>query len=95
MNKIVRIGGSLAAISGLIQEGINARNADPFNLSIESSWVVILLAIILFILNVKKFATIDETFEFDQCNQVYSFFPSRDRAKHIYRLVKTKSSPPS
>ena len=94
MNQLVKIGGSILAIAGLIQEGINAKNTDPYSLSLQSIVIVILCGIFLFILNVKKFYPLCKnlgSFNFDDHNQQYSFFIPNERSRKIFKCVPASS----
>ena len=90
MNKITRIGASLIAISGLVQEGLNVKHSEEFTW--QSVLIVVLCAIALFTLNVKKFLKMDlEKFDFDQHNN--SFFQARDRSRVFAASIKVVSPP--
>ena len=88
--------GSVAVIAGLVNEGIQARELDPFYPSAKSILIIFLYSIVLFVLNLKQFRKIGlnvSKFDFDevQSGNSKNFFAINDRSKAIIKALKIEN----
>ena len=96
MNRSIRTLGSLIAIAGLIQQALNARDADPFSLSFGSTLITFCFAVMLFLVNLRTFKLIGLNigkFDFDQHSLSTSMYLIKDRSRDILRLLEANKVP--
>lgn len=96
MKRIITIIGSLIALAGLIQQGLSARDADPFSLSFGSTLITFCFAVMLFLVNLRAFKPIHSNFgkfDFDQHSLSTSMYPMKDRSRDIMRLLDANKIP--
>jgi hypothetical protein len=97
MRTSLRIIGSVVSVAGLVQEGLNARNSDPYSLSLQSVILTFLFAILLFVSNLRPFNTIGLNvgkFDFDQHCFAGSMYLIKDRSRAIIKSLKLRDIPP-
>ena len=89
--------GSVIAVAGLVNEGINARRADPFSVSAQSIAITFLFALLLFVVNLKPFKTIKlnvGSFDFDSHFLGGNMFLATDRSRDITKALGITHIPP-
>lgn len=98
MNSSLRVVFGVVAAAGLVNEGIKAREADPFTPSLQSVFLIFLYSIMLFVAGLKKFHKIPLNigiFDFDSHCLGGSMYLIRDRSTSIFKAIGLKSlSPP-
>lgn len=90
MRGSIRVVGSVAAIAGLVREGINAHAVDPFALSLNSVVLTFIYGIVLLLVNLRPFKPIQlnlEKFDFDAHSLSGSMYVIKDRSRHIIKVL--------
>jgi hypothetical protein len=97
MIKYLTFVASTVAVAGLVKEGIDARAADPFSLSVQSIVLTFLLSIILFAVNLKSFRRIESNigvFDFDKIALGGQVYRIHDRSRDIIKALSVRHIDP-
>jgi hypothetical protein len=90
MKKILPVAVSVLAIGGLVREALEARAADPFSLSAQSTILTFLFSIFLFAVNLKSFKRLEHNlgkFDFDHFALGGQMYVVRDRSRDILKAL--------
>jgi hypothetical protein len=90
MHQLIRFTGSVAALAGLVNEGINARAVDPFTPSMNSMILTFLYGFVLLLVNLRQFKSIElnkKRFDFDSHSMSGSMYLIKDRSRHIIKVL--------
>jgi hypothetical protein len=96
MNTFIRLSGSIAALAGIVHEGILAKAIDPYFLSHKSLVLIVMYSVLLFVVNLRSFKKIGLNigpFHFTEINlsSGASFAPVKDRSGDMFKIIKLKS----